>query len=190
MHALGLLAVLLLRPAASSYQSVIHKITRGYDFQVRPREIGNLTSCDSGESGTDQVTIAFHLNDVNNVDQRLKRFRFDGRSQLYWNDPRLAWDDDECPPLLQLPAPQFSRLDPSTGTFTTVPAWTPPISFLDMAPRTSPMTIQGQDDYFLVKSNGDVELSSRFRSHTSCGFNFGQMPFDRQWCTLDIEVLQ
>lgn len=114
----------------------------------------------------DVVDVVFGVDELLNIEQTEKLWGMTGFHRIWWNDPRLKYNESVLGPGLDMTEEKMLRKVWRPSLY-----WEKPRSF---------ERIGGQ--VFLIRPNGDVVYSQHMRIVLHCDVSFTNMPFDTQRC--------
>ena len=118
------------------------------------------------------IDAQIYVTKIPDIDQKTGTYSLEGFFRLWWNDPRLTFDDSDNGGCVE----KLVFLDGATTL------WTPDFYFPPAVSHT--IGARGDGQLMEVKPSGEVYWSQRLRMTVNCEMDFRQMPWDTQECNI------
>lgn len=146
-------------------KSILDKLLRGYDPNVRPNLLGTADS-------PTKIKVNMFITDIFDVNDIKMEYTLQLYLKQTWIDPRLMYPDPEGI-MKSIPVTIHQRI------------WTPDIFFNEREGKFH--NIQRSNRFIKIYPYGMVFFSSRLTLKLRCAMDFKFFPFDRQLCSFDVE---
>ena len=161
-----LLIVLFVNTLSCQYDLSGHLSSVGYQRSVDP--------VSAGQNGPVEVRFTSTVTKINSFDTKRQTYQLNMYYRQAWLDQRLAWENTS----------QYANCTQDWLTHVNPDSlWKPDTFFSNANKIVSP----GDEEYILVKRNGDVLWSKRIVITLFCGMDFYFFPYDRQECITSME---
>lgn len=164
------------RGGQGTMKEITDRVLLAYDRNTNPTlAVAQEAPSPSGECprvDVNMIDAQIYVTKIPAIDQKAGTYSIEGFFRLWWNDPRLTFDDSEAGGCVEK---LVFRDGPSK-------LWTPDFYF----PPSVTHQIGAKNDGQLmeVRPNGDVYWSQRLRVTINCAMDFRQMPWDTQECDI------